>query len=115
MSPSSKGPSLLAASAPNLGLTYKRLRRDWVHAWMLEPQLIQPGTKMPQNFPDGQSPFADDPHYPGTGEDHINLLVDFMYEGGTKRVRLPLLKVVVTEEDDEFDEDGDSFDEEEFD
>ncbi len=106
---------LVPASAPNLSLTYKRLRRNWVFAWMLEPGLIQPGTKMPQNFADGKSPFEGDPEYPGTGTDHINLLVDALYDAGAKSVRVPLPKIVVSDEVGEFDEDGDEFDEDEFD
>ena len=106
---------LQAPSAPNLSLTYERLRRDWVVHWMLDPQAIQPGTKMPQNFPGGRSPFEGDPNYPGTGMDHIHLLVDTLYDAGRKRVRAPLPKVVAVEEE-EFDEEGlDEFDEEEFD
>lgn len=105
---------LLAASAPNLSLTHQRLRRTWVYNWMLDPQLIQPGTKMPQNFPDGQSPFEGDPAYPGDGKDHIDLLVDYLYDAGTRGVRADLPKIVVVDEDDEFD-DEEGFDEEDFD
>lgn len=106
---------LQAASAPNLSLTYKRLRRDWVYDWMLEPGWIQPGTKMPQNFPGGTSPYEGDPNYPGTGADHINLLVDTLYDAGARNVRVPLEKITASDEDEEFDEDGEEFDEEEFD
>ncbi|MGB0717350.1 MAG: c-type cytochrome, partial [Phycisphaerae bacterium] len=106
---------LQAASAPNLNLTYKRLQRDWFEAWMLLPQLIQPGTKMPQNFVDGVSPFEGSDEYPGTGEDHIRLLTDYVYEAGVKGSRLPLPKLVVVEDEGEFDDEDGEFDEEEFD
>jgi len=89
---------LVAASAPNLSLTQQRLRRGWVYGWMLEPQLIQPGTKMPQNFVDGVSPYAGDERYPGTGVEHINLLVDFLYDAGAKSDRMPLPKLMAAEE-----------------
>lgn len=102
---------LQAASAPNLSLTYERLRREWVYQWMLEPGLIQPGTKMPQNFVGGQSPFAGDPAYPGTSADHINLLVDTLFDAGRRRVRAPLLKIIEAPAA-EFDEDGGAFEEE---
>ena len=105
---------LQAASAPNLSLTYQRLRRAWVYDWMLEPQWITPGTKMPQNFPGGISPFEGDPEYPGTAVDHINLLVDYLYYAGTANTRAPLAKVIVSDTVEEFDDEG-SFDEEEFD
>jgi hypothetical protein len=95
---------LVAASAPNLSLTYKRLRRRWVFDWMREPQWIQPGTKMPQNFPSGASPFQGDPNYPGTGIDHINLLVDFLYHAGASNTRAELLKIVVSDKAEDFEE-----------
>ncbi len=103
---------LVAASAPNLALTHQRLRRDWVEAWMLDPQVIQPGTKMPQNFPGGVSPFAGSKEYPGTAMDHINLLVDYLYDAGIKGARSPLNKIVLEEDDGEFD-DEEGFDEDE--
>ncbi len=106
---------LVAASAPNLALTHQRLQRDWVVGWMLVPQLIQPGTKMPQNFPGGESPFAGSEEYPGTGEDHINLLVDYLYDAGVKGVRSPLTKITLEEDDGEFDDEEGFDDEEEFD
>jgi hypothetical protein len=107
---------LQAPSAPNLSLTYQRLRRAWVYHWMLEPQWIQPGTKMPQNFPGGISPFEGDPKYPGTAVDHINLLVDFLYHAGAAGMRAELTKIVLSEESEDFDEDEDfDFDAEEFD
>jgi len=107
---------LQAASAPNLSLTYRRLRRTWVFNWMLNPGLIQPGTKMPQNFAGGKSPFEGDPQYPGTGTDHINLLVDTLFDAGAKSVRVPLQKITVSAEDEEFDEEGgEAFDEDDFD
>ena len=106
---------LVAPSAPNLSLTYQRLRGQWVYDWMLEPQWIQPGTKMPQNFADGISPFQGDPSYPGTGIDHINLLVDYLYQAGATNTRSALPKLVVSAEEEDFDEEDGGFDEEEFD
>lgn len=97
---------LQAASAPNLGLTYQRLRRGWVIDWMLEPQLIQPGTKMPQNFSGGQSPFAGDERYPGSGRDHIELLVDYLFDAGQRNARVPLPKLLAPAAGEDFDEDG---------
>ena len=106
--------ALLAPSAPNLSLTHQRLRREWVHQWMVIPAWIQPGTNMPQNFADGVSPYLGDEKYPGDSADHINLLVDFLYDAGTTNARAPLPKSVVADVSDEFDDEGD-LDEEEFD
>ncbi len=36
--------------APNLILTKERLRPEWILAWLMDPQAIQPGTKMPNFF-----------------------------------------------------------------
>ncbi len=36
--------------APNLTLARKRLRPDWMLQWMIDPQSLQPGTKMPNYF-----------------------------------------------------------------
>ncbi len=78
-------------TAPNLSYTGDRLRWDWVDRWLQEPATIQPGTKMPQWFPDGQSAFS---NYPGQvkeqmhaqygylGADQRRVLMDFIYEAG---------------------------------
>jgi cytochrome c2 len=36
--------------APNLILAKNRLRPEWILAWLMDPQAIQPGTKMPNFF-----------------------------------------------------------------
>jgi len=103
---------LVAASAPNFGLTHERLRREWVFNWMLDPQAIMPGTKMPQNFPrvakDGHlvitSPFEGDPRYPKTGPEQVNLLVDYLYDAGKRSARVPLPKTPAPKADEEFKE-----------
>jgi hypothetical protein len=98
--------ALSAPSAPNLALTFQRLRRGWVFQWMLEPNWIQPGTKMPQNFPGGKSPFEGQEQYPGTGPDHVNLLVDFLYDAGFKNFRADLVKSVISAKEEAFEEGG---------
>jgi len=35
---------------PNLGLAAERLKLEWIHDWLKDPQSIQPGTKMPTFF-----------------------------------------------------------------
>jgi cbb3-type cytochrome oxidase cytochrome c subunit/peptidoglycan hydrolase CwlO-like protein len=76
-------------TAPNLGLSYRRLRQDWVRSWVQNPAWIQPGTKMPQIFPDGASSFMDFPDrdemeakFGKTGGEQIDLLLDFIYNAG---------------------------------
>lgn len=80
-----------APSAPNLSLTYKRLRPEWVYAWFQEPAWIQPGTKMPQWFPSAKSAFRDFPDkdvveakFGLTGPDQMHLMLDFLYEAGAR-------------------------------
>ena len=36
--------------APNLILAKERLRPEWMLEWMIDPQTVQPGTKMPNFF-----------------------------------------------------------------
>ncbi len=99
---------LLAASAPNLSLTHQRLRREWVMNWMQQPAWITPGTKMPQNFPreDGvlKSPWTGDPRFPGEPLDHLNLLVDYLYDAGTRNARVPLVKTPAAKAKEGFEE-----------
>lgn len=40
-----------AERAPDLALSAERLTADWVRAFLLDPQYLQPGTKMPSLFP----------------------------------------------------------------
>jgi hypothetical protein len=39
----------------DMTLLTQRLRRDWFHAYLLDPQKVRPGTRMPQAWPGGQS------------------------------------------------------------
>jgi hypothetical protein len=36
----------------------KRLKRDWFHAYCIDPQKVRPGTRMPTAWPNGQSTLA---------------------------------------------------------
>ena len=101
-----------APSAPDLAFTGARLRYEWVRKWLHKPSLLQPGTKMPQNWspekdekgdvkkdkdgreilmgadvkaPDGGRFFGNDPQV------QMRKIADFIYtidgkppEGGTK-------------------------------
>lgn len=79
-------------SAPNLSLTYQRLRPEWLNAWMQEPAWIQPGTQMPQWFVDGKTAFVDfgdvraelEAKYGKTGREQIDLLMEFLYQAGAR-------------------------------
>ncbi|MBI2000861.1 MAG: c-type cytochrome [candidate division NC10 bacterium] len=41
--------------APDLRLAARRLRPEWIVRWLLDPQRLLPGTKMPSYFPDADS------------------------------------------------------------
>jgi cytochrome c1 len=43
-------PEELANLAPNLSMAYDRLRPEWVVDWLRDPQVIDPGTRMPSFF-----------------------------------------------------------------
>jgi hypothetical protein len=38
--------------APDLAAAHERLRPGWIRSWLRDPMRIQPGTRMPQNFPE---------------------------------------------------------------
>jgi hypothetical protein len=61
---------------------------------------------MPTNFVGGVSPLAGLERYPGDGMDHINLLVDFLFDAGTKNDRIPVPKIPAPSESEEFEEGG---------
>ena len=46
---------------PNLAMAHRRLRPDWVPKWLHNPQAIQPGTRMPNFFYDGDTPLVENP------------------------------------------------------
>lgn len=77
----SMGASFLA---PDLTLTKKRLKSDWVANWIMDPQKIQEGTMMPTFFSDGQSPIAD--IYEGDAQKQVEAIRDYLfrYEGSGK-------------------------------
>lgn len=50
--------SELSASdlAPDLALAYRRLKPEWIVEWIIDPQKLQPGTRMPTFFYEGVAP-----------------------------------------------------------
>jgi hypothetical protein len=45
--------------APKLELARGRLKPEWIVEWLADPAKLQPGTRMPTYFPDGESPLPD--------------------------------------------------------
>lgn len=60
--------------APDLSRARDRLKPDWIVDWLLDPQLIQPGTKMPKFFREGV--FQD--IFPGTPREQAAALKDLL-------------------------------------
>ncbi|MBI2892978.1 MAG: c-type cytochrome [Deltaproteobacteria bacterium] len=69
-----------AQLAPNLQRAPERLRADWMHRWLENPEALQPNTRMPSFFTD---PFGVDPSpyssiSQGTSQENIALLVELL-------------------------------------
>jgi hypothetical protein len=56
--------------APNLAMAKKRLKPEWIVKWLLDPQKLLPGTKMPSYF-DPESLTAEE-------QDQIHALRDYI-------------------------------------
>jgi len=75
--PEGKTPSDLA---PNLAMSKNRLKPEWILDWLSDPQVIQPGTRMPSFFPDMQSPEPD--ILRGDAKEQIHALRDYVWTIG---------------------------------
>jgi mono/diheme cytochrome c family protein len=64
--------------APNLALAQKRLRSDWIPLWLQNPQALQPGTKMPNNFTYDEETKTWKSSL-GDGARHMKLLRDYLF------------------------------------
>ncbi|MBI2896735.1 MAG: c-type cytochrome [Deltaproteobacteria bacterium] len=75
--PAGRDPAQLA---PNLQRAPERLRPQWMHRWLENPEALQPNTRMPSFFtePFGvePSPYSSVAH--GTAQDNIELLVELL-------------------------------------
>jgi cbb3-type cytochrome oxidase cytochrome c subunit len=60
--------------APDLMLARERLKPQWIKQWLLNPQSIQPGTKMPNFFREGEL----QDYIPGTPEEQAEVMKDFV-------------------------------------
>ena len=69
-----------AQLAPDLGLARQRLDPAWIRKFLQDPDKLLPGTRMPQFFPDGQTPVHD--ILGGDAGAQIDLLVDYLMHLG---------------------------------
>jgi mono/diheme cytochrome c family protein len=75
----------------DMTLMPKRLKRDWFHAYIAEPQKIRPGTRMPTSYMDGKSVLPD--ILDGTARTQIEAMWVYLSEGHMARVPVGMGKV----------------------
>jgi mono/diheme cytochrome c family protein len=63
--------------APDLTMTARRLKPEWVRGWLRDPQALQEGTMMPTFFADNQSPVTD--VLDASAEKQIEAIRDYLY------------------------------------
>ena len=73
--------------APDLALARERLDPDWVRRFIVDPNKLLPGTRMPQFFPHGQSPAPE--LLGGDAKAQIDLLVDHLMHLGLQPAGRP--------------------------
>ena len=66
--------------APDLALARERLDPDWIRRFLVDPNEMLPGTRMPLFFPEGQSPSPE--LLGGDSKAQIDLLVDHLMHLG---------------------------------
>jgi hypothetical protein len=70
--------------AMNLSLMTQRLRRDWFHRYLIDPQVFRPGTRMPSAWPGGHSFFKK--ILDGTADTQIEAVWAYLSEGDKAKV-----------------------------
>jgi cytochrome c2 len=73
----------LADLAPDLTLAKKRLRPEWIPAWLADPNKLMEGTRMPAFWPDGQSPLPQ--YFGGDSKKQWDALRDYIISLGGGR------------------------------
>lgn len=70
--------------APNLALAKNRLKPDWIVDWIIDPASIQPGTKMPQFYPDIKEPSPYSEELGANAKEQIKAIRDHVLTIGGK-------------------------------
>ena len=75
------------ATAPNFLQARERLKPEWTKRWIVDPQMISPGTSMPSELFERDAAHdrwvlkgATPPQYQGYEKDHVSLLVRYMFQ-----------------------------------
>ena len=63
----------------------ERLKPEWIDKWLLDPQKLQPGTRMPTYFYDGIGP--DESVYDGDANEQIKALSAYVWSIGKRSGR----------------------------
>ncbi|HTP80819.1 MAG TPA: c-type cytochrome [Bacteroidota bacterium] len=80
----SVGGAVSADLAPNLEMAHTRLKPEWILQWLHDPQKLQPGTRMPSFFNEGQGPDAT--VFGGSETEQIKALQAHVWTLGSRRV-----------------------------
>jgi mono/diheme cytochrome c family protein len=75
------GVKSLGMPAPDLTTEHERLRPNWFHALLVNPPAMNPATRMPQFWPEGQVAFAN--LAGGTMDSQIDAIWDYLSLGQT--------------------------------
>jgi len=77
----------IRATAPNFLQARERLKPEWTKRWIVDPQMISPGTSMPSELFEHDPVHqrwvlkgATPPQYQGYEKDHVSLLVRYMFQ-----------------------------------
>lgn len=90
--------------SPDLALTANRIRIGWQRDWLLDPQFMQPGTRMPTYFPlmdedDPESAMTTSPQFlDGDVDRQINALIALTIEFGRGSVQFDQTSESVSED-----------------
>jgi mono/diheme cytochrome c family protein len=68
----------LSNLAPDLRMTHERLKPEWILDWLRNPQRIQPGTRMPQFWPQPPYPKSAFPQLGADAEAQIRAIRDHL-------------------------------------
>jgi mono/diheme cytochrome c family protein len=73
--PEGKTPADLA---PNLSMAKNRLKPEWIVNWIINPDTIQPGTRMPQFYPDITQPSPFSQEFGASATEQIRALREYV-------------------------------------
>lgn len=71
----------------------RRLRRDWFHRYLLDPQKYRPGTRMPAAWPNGRSVVPDILH--GDPGVQIEAIWEYLLDGNQAKIPSGLLREAI--------------------